>query len=37
LNNSDLKDVTIDGNRIGFFFGVGASVGFGIPSMKKYN
>jgi len=35
LNNPNLKAVTIDGNRLGFFFGAGASVEFGIPSMKN--
>lgn len=29
------KIFTIDGNRIGFFFGAGASSEFGIPFMKK--
>jgi NAD-dependent SIR2 family protein deacetylase len=29
------KIITIGGNRIGFFFGAGASSEFGIPSMKK--
>ena len=35
MSSRDINNVTINGKRIGFFFGAGASIEFGIPSMKK--
>ena len=35
MNDNTLKSKPINADRIGFFFGAGASMEFGIPSMKE--
>jgi hypothetical protein len=35
MNDNKLKSEPINPDRIGFFFGAGASMEFGIPSMKE--